>query len=103
MLISENPGLQPYDLTGYQGLQDANFFEIDPDLPALIKLYTPADQPAYVAAVTENLSSFGNLVGSDLNALTIAAHQEGKYGEIVNVDQAGTRVEQVSYCHERQK
>lgn len=103
MLISENPGLQPYDLTGYQGLQDANFFEIDPDLPVLIKLYTPADQSAYAAAVTENLSSFGKLVGSDLNALTIAAHREGKYGEIVNVDQAGTRVEQVSYCHEQQE
>ena len=101
MQISENPGLKPYDLTGYAGLQGYNFFEIDPDFTTLLNVYLAQDQPEYKSAIVENLNSFGKLVGSELNALTITAHKEGKYGEIINVDQFGSRVEKVAYCHEQ--
>lgn len=101
-----NPGLAPFDITEYRGVADYNFYKEDPLLRRFIATYAErggATSAGHMAAMENHLLEFGELTGGVLNELTIAAHQEGKYGEVVPFDATGNRIDEVRYCHEQQE
>ncbi len=102
-LNGSNPGLAAYDLTGYTGVAGKNFYEEDRILQRIVARYGAEYGPGHRAAMTEHLVRYGELVGGPLNELTIAAHREGRYGEIIHFDATGQRIDEVRYCHEQKE
>ncbi len=98
-----NPGLAPFDITGYQGVRGADFYSIDPLLQKLLLLEFADGAPGEQAAVEAHLREYGALCGGVLNDLVEAAHKEGKYGEVVHFDRSGTRIDEVRYCPEQRE
>lgn len=64
--------------------------------------YLPADETMR-RDVHEHLAQYGALSGGVLNDLIEACHREGKYGELVQYDATGNRVDQVVYSHEQRE
>ena len=100
---ADNPGLAPFDLSNYQGVRGQNFYREDALLRRFIDRYAQDYTPAHREAMEQHLLEFGELTGDVLNDLTIAAHQEGKYGEVVQYDATGNRIDEVRYCHEQEE
>ncbi|MCB1173630.1 MAG: acyl-CoA dehydrogenase family protein [Leptospiraceae bacterium] len=96
--FTANPGLAPYDISAYTGVAGANFFAIDPLLQKIVERYSSDCQADHKAAMLRHLADYGALCGGILNELTIASHQEGQYGEIVQYDRTGKRIEAIVYC-----
>ncbi len=101
----DNPGLAPFDISDYQGVAGYNFYKEDALLRRFVAQFGPdsAAQHDYRRALEEHLLEFGELAGGVLNELTIAAHKEGKYGEVVQYDATGNRIDEVRYCHEQEE
>ncbi len=100
-MTQTNPGLKPFDLTGYRGASGKNFFEETPILDAALRLNLGNQSPDYINAVTGHLSGLGSLLGGVINDLTIACHKEGKWGELVQFDNTGTRIDEIRYAPEQ--
>lgn len=98
---NENPGLKDFDLTGYTGTQGWNFFEEIPVLWQAFSLNSANKDSGYLAAVRDHLSGLGQLAGSVVNDLTIACHREGKWGELVQYDRTGRRIDEIRYAAEQ--
>lgn len=98
-----NPALGPYDLTGYNGVAGRNFYEEDRILQRIVDRYAAGYDGTHKAELVEHLRGYGLLCGGRLNELTIAAHREGRYGEIVNFDHTGQRIDEVRYCVEQKE
>jgi alkylation response protein AidB-like acyl-CoA dehydrogenase len=99
-----NPGLAPFDLTEYEGVAGYNFYKEDPLLRRFVAVYARSGgkgDETRLRATENHLMEFGELTGGILNELTIAAHKEGKYGEVVPFDATGNRIDEVRYCHEQ--
>jgi alkylation response protein AidB-like acyl-CoA dehydrogenase len=97
----ENPALKPYDLSGYRGVSGQNFFTSTPILGEAFELYAEDQSPEYLAAVQKNLHGLGELAAGIINDLTIASHKEGKWGELIQFDRSGNRVDEVRYSAEQ--
>jgi alkylation response protein AidB-like acyl-CoA dehydrogenase len=97
----ENPGLKDFDLTGYTGTQGWNFFEYTPVLWHAFSMNSANTESAYLTAVREHLSGLGQLAGGIVNELTIACHREGKWGELVQYDRTGRRIDEIRYAPEQ--
>lgn len=100
-MSSANPGLQPFDLTGYRGASGKNFYSETAVLGASFRLNSANKNPAYLQAVEEHLSGLGSLLGGVINDLTIACHKEGKWGELVQYDNTGNRIDEIRYAPEQ--
>jgi putative acyl-CoA dehydrogenase len=98
---NENPGLKDFDLTGYTGTQGWNFFEETPVLWQAFSMNSANADAGYLAAVREHLSGLGELAGGIINELTIACHREGKWGELVQYDRTGRRIDEIRYAPEQ--
>ncbi len=99
--VKENPGLRDFDLTGYTGTQGWNFFEETPALWQAFAMNSANTDSSYLAAVREHLSGLGQLAGGIVNELTIACHREGKWGELVQYDRTGKRIDEIRYAPEQ--
>ncbi len=98
-----NPGLAPFDLTGYSGTKGWNFYTDSPSFVHLINKYGSGLPPEHLRDMHEHLSQYGALCGGVLNDLIEACHKEGKYGEIVQYDAVGNRVDEVRYSPEQRE
>ncbi|AFM14302.1 acyl-CoA dehydrogenase family protein [Turneriella parva] len=96
-----NPGLQPFDLTGYRGASGKNFFTETRVLAEAFRLNSTNQTPDYLDAVNSHLSGLGTLLGGRINELTIACHKEGKWGELVQYDNTGNRIDEIRYAPEQ--
>jgi alkylation response protein AidB-like acyl-CoA dehydrogenase len=100
-MTQTNPGLKPFDLTGYRGASGKNFFIETPVLGEALRLNSNNGKPEYLQAVESHLSGLGALLGRVINDLTIACHKEGKWGELVQFDNMGTRIDEIRYAAEQ--
>ncbi|MFZ5628226.1 MAG: acyl-CoA dehydrogenase family protein [Spirochaetota bacterium] len=100
-LGKENPGLKDFDLTGYTGTQGWNFFEETPSLWQAFSMNTARADSGYLSDVRDHLSGLGELAGGIVNELTIACHREGKWGELVQYDRTGNRIDEIHYAPEQ--
>lgn len=98
---NQNPGLQPYDLSSYTGLQATNFFLADSTLQRVVSRYSQSYSKRHKEEMFQHLQGYGELCGGILQELTNASHKEGKYGEIVSYDRSGNRIEEIAYCAEQ--
>lgn len=98
---NENPGLKPYDITEYKGVDGKNFYEEDKLLQYIVEKYGNNYNPNHLKEMQEHLDGYGKIVGSVLNRLTEASHKEGKYGEVIQFDRTGARIDKVVYCEEQ--
>ncbi len=98
-----NPGLEPYDLSGYSGVSGKNFYLEDKGLQRMVWRYSRNFTEEHRAAMCKHLEEFGELAGGILNELTIASHKEGKYGELQKYDKTGNRIDEIIYCYEQRK
>ncbi|MBI3396369.1 MAG: acyl-CoA dehydrogenase, partial [Spirochaetia bacterium] len=98
-----NPGLAPFDITGYKGVRGQNFFELDTILKRIVKEEASALDAGHAGDMDRHLSDFGALVGGILDELAIEAHKEGKYGELVKFDKTGERIDEIRYCTEQKE
>lgn len=98
-----NPALAPFDLTGYQGTRGVNFYEATPALMHIMDRYSSDCTPEHKKAMHDHLSGYGALSGGVLNDLIEACHKEGKYGEIVQYDSTGNRVDEIRYSAEQKE
>ncbi len=96
-----NPGLAPFDLSDYRGVRGRNFYQDDAVLRRLIHRHASEYTGEHRRDMEEHLSAYGKLAGGILDELTSAAHREGKYGEIVQFDSFGNRIDRVDYCAEQ--
>ncbi len=96
-----NPGLQPYDISSYTGVSGLNFYNEDKILHRIVDRLAGHYEPAHKKAMIDHLRGYGALVGGVLNDLTNESNREGKYGEIVNYDRSGNRIEEIRYCQEQ--
>ncbi|HNM99291.1 MAG TPA: acyl-CoA dehydrogenase family protein [Turneriella sp.] len=97
----ENPGLKDFDLTGYTGTKGWNFFEETPALWQAFSMNSANSESGYLSAVRDHLSGLGNLAGGIVNELTIECHREGKWGELVQYDRTGKRIDEIRYAPEQ--
>lgn len=58
-------------------------------------------ESGYLSAVRDHLSGLGNLAGGIVNELTIECHREGKWGELVQYDRTGKRIDEIRYAPEQ--
>lgn len=100
-MTQSNPGLLPFDLTGYRGASGKNFYGETPVLGAAFRLNSNNKNPDYLQAVDGHLSGLGALLGGVINDLTIACHKEGKWGELVQYDNTGNRIDEIRYAPEQ--
>ncbi|MCB1165636.1 MAG: acyl-CoA dehydrogenase family protein, partial [Leptospiraceae bacterium] len=96
-----NPGLQPFDISDYEGLRGLNYFEEDRVLQRIMVKYATGLQKEHAAEMMAHIHGYGSLAGGILDELTIASHQEGKYGEIEAFDRSGNRIDEIKYCAEQ--
>lgn len=97
----DNPGLKDFDLTGYTGTLGWNFFTETPVLWQAFCLNSEIQDPDYLAAVEANLSGLGKLAGDILHRLTVECHRDGKWGELVQYDRTGRRIDEIRYSPEQ--
>lgn len=97
----QNPGLKDFDLSGYTGTSGWNFFEKTPALWQAFQLNSAVTGDAYFADVKAHMSGLGSLAGSIVNELTIECHREGKWGELVQFDRTGRRIDEIRYSAEQ--
>jgi putative acyl-CoA dehydrogenase len=97
----ENPGLKPFDLSGYRGVSGKNFYTESPVLAEAFELNSGNTESEYLADVNGHLSGLGQLLGGVINELTIACHKEGKWGELIQYNRFGNRVDEVRYAPEQ--
>ncbi len=100
---AENPGLAPFDITGYQGLRGTNFYENDHILKRILAEHNRDTTVDHQKAMDDHLRHFGGLCGGILNDLAEASHKEGKYGEIVKYNRTGQRIDEIRYCEEQKQ
>lgn len=98
---SSNPGLKDFDLTGYTGTSGWNFFEETPVLWQAFTMNSVLQDHGYLAAVKAHLAGLGALAGGVINDLTIACHRDGKWGELVQYDRTGRRIDEIRYAPEQ--
>ena len=101
--LAENPGLQDFDISQYQGIQNQNFFEKDKLFQTICDRYTQSYSDAHKNDTIHHLSGFGALCGGELNDLVRESHKEGKYGEIIQYDHTGNRIDKIDYCYEQRE
>ncbi len=99
----QNPALKPFDLSDYRGVSGKNFFNGTRVLEEAFELNSANTTPAYLASVREHLSGLGKLLSGEINELTIACHKEGKWGELIQYDRFGNRIDEVRYAPEQIK
>lgn len=97
----ENPGLADFDLTPYKGVRGKNFYEMDTVLQNIVERYSEGYSSDHKRDMRAHLSKYGELLGGILDELTEKSHKEGKYGEIVNFDKTGNRIEEIQYSPEQ--
>lgn len=101
MDMKSNPGLMPYDLSGYRGLRGKNFYELDGCLRRIVQRKIenlPEDEKK---SIEDHLLEYGKMVGGILDELTEKCHKEGKYGEIRKYNSIGERVDEIVYSPEQ--
>lgn len=96
-----NPGLKPFDLSDYTGVTGKNFFAETKILSEAFELNSENTTAAYLTDVKNHLSGLGYLLGGEVNELTIACHKEGKWGELIQYDRFGNRIDEVRYAPEQ--
>lgn len=96
-----NPGLEPYDISDYQGAKGLNFFQEDPVLKRVLIRHAANLDIEHAKQMFEHVRGYGDLVSTVIDELTLACHKEGKYGEIVSFDRAGNRVDEIHYSAEQ--
>ncbi|MBE7438992.1 MAG: acyl-CoA dehydrogenase family protein [Spirochaetales bacterium] len=97
----DNPGLAPYDISGYQGIRGKNYFELDPVLLRLTESHSRSLSGVHARAMQDHLRGFGKLASETLDELVEACHKEGRYGEIVHYNRTGERIDEVRYSTEQ--
>ncbi len=95
-----NYGLEKYDISGYNGLQDQDFFALNPNLRHILKTSLP---PEDIEAIFEHLGRLGRLLGGEVNQLLFEAYRDEKLGRVERFDSTGDRIEAVRYCAELQR
>lgn len=96
-----NPGIEPYDLTGYRGIRGRNFFDEDQVLKRIF-LHEALNQSGdHNRAMYRHIEGYGDLVGSALDELAEISHREDRLGYIQHFDRTGERIDEVRYCHEQ--
>ncbi|MBW7856953.1 MAG: acyl-CoA dehydrogenase family protein [Leptonema sp. (in: Bacteria)] len=98
---NENPGLAPYDLTGYNGIRGRNFFTEDRVLNRIFLREALHESAEYNKDVLNHLNGYGKLVGGILDELTETAHKEDHIGHIDHYDRTGERIDEIRYCAEQ--
>ena len=81
-------------LKEFQGIEGADFFELDPGFQTLLKNLLPADTHD---AIFNSLHHCGRLVAGRWNDLAREANKHEHLPKIVKFDRAGNAVEQVDY------
>lgn len=99
--MAANPGLRPFDLSDYRGVSGKNFYAETKVLAEAFELNSANTDSPYLQAVKEHLSGLGDLLGGKINELTIECHREGKWGELVQFDRFGNRIDEVRYSAEQ--
>lgn len=99
--MKSNPGLAPYDLSGYAGLRGKNFFSIDGCLRRIIERDIQNLGVEEQKSIQNHLLGYGELAGGILDELTEKCHKEGKYGEIKKYNSVGERVDEIVYSREQ--
>ena len=97
----QNPGLEPFDISNYHGVNGKNFFDEDRLLHHILDKYANDYEKSHKEAMLKHIRGYGELVGGVLNQLTEACHKEGKYGEVVHYDRTGNRIDKVVYSEEQ--
>lgn len=100
-MMAANPGLRPFDLSDYRGVSGKNFYAETKVLAEAFELNSANTDSPYLQAVKEHLSGLGDLLGGKINELTIECHREGKWGELVQFDRFGNRIDEVRYSAEQ--
>lgn len=98
-----NPGLAPFDISQYRGVEGANFYVMDRLLQRIVKRHSGSLSPEHLRDMEAHLAGYGDLVGGQLSELARQSHKEGRYGEIIHFDRTGNRIDQVVYCHEQRE
>ncbi|MCB1170848.1 MAG: acyl-CoA dehydrogenase family protein, partial [Leptospiraceae bacterium] len=98
-----NPALQPFDISDYEGLRGLNYFEEDRVLQRILVKHAAGLQQDHARDMMQHVNGYGDLTGGILDELTIASHQEGKYGQIKAFDRTGNRIDEIEYCAEQQE
>ena len=98
---SANPGLAPYDLTGYTGIRGRNFFREDRLLQRIFLHDALHQSIDHNRDMWQHLDGYGELVGGILDELTEAAHKEENLGHIEHFDRTGERIDEIRYCAEQ--
>lgn len=96
-----NPGLEKFDISDYNGSSGVNFYEQDKILQRMVDRYSSFFTQDHRKDMHNHLSGYGNLLGGILNDLTLASHKEGKYGEIKKYDSVGNRIDEIIYSEEQ--
>ncbi len=100
-MTTKNPGLEPFDLTGYRGSAGKNFYAETSILGEAFRLNCTNQSTDYLQAVDTHLAGLGEMLGGRINTLTIACHKEGKWGELVQYDNTGNRIDEIRYAPEQ--
>ncbi|MBV6494707.1 MAG: hypothetical protein LDLANPLL_02744 [Turneriella sp.] len=103
IFTGENPGLKPFDLSTYTGTKDKNFFTETKVLFEAFELNSTNTEKTYLSDVKNHLSGLGALLGGIVNDLTVACHREGKWGELVQFDKFGNRIDEIRYASEQRE
>lgn len=96
-----NAGLEPFDISNYHGVNGKNFFDEDRLLHHLLDKYAKDYEASHKEEMLKHIRGYGELVGGVLNRLTDACHKEGKYGEVIQYDRTGNRIDKVVYSEEQ--
>jgi putative acyl-CoA dehydrogenase len=96
-----NPGLEKFDLSEYKSVSNQNFFTEDQFLQRIIQYYTKNYAPEHKKDMLNHLEGYGKLVGGILNELTNESHKENKYGQVIQYDKTGNRIDKIEYCKEQ--
>ena len=96
--LRDNPGLAPFELSNYRGISNDNYYELLPVMRRYLKRVIPGED---FEPVDKHLGEWGELLGGKLNDLTIAAHQEGRYGSLEKYDRHGARIDDIVYNAEQ--
>ena len=96
-----NPGLQPFDISDYEGLRGLNFFEEDRVLQRILLQHASGLEKDHARDMMAHIHGYGELTGGIIDELTIESHKEGKYGQIKTFDRTGNRIDEIQYCAEQ--
>lgn len=96
--LAENPGLEPYDISNFNGVKGKNFFDSDSALVRLMERHLPENLKS---DAIKHMSGFGQISSEELDDQISAAHKEDKYGFLDKYDRAGNRIDEIVYCEEQ--